>query len=127
MLDIKDGENALITARYRRECAWTGSVYLLDPWDRTAHKISMKPHGFNPIDWLDPEKDSFVDDAFLLAEALVISDNAREPFWSEEAKALIAGLIMHVKTAAKILLPEPDKGANAWTGSRLFEPWPESV
>lgn len=109
VLDIKDGENALITARFRRDVLGQ-DVYLLDPWDRAAHKISMKPHGFNPMDWLDPEKDSFVDDAFLLAEALVISDNAREPFWCEEAKALIAGLIMHVKTAPSILLPEPDKG-----------------
>lgn len=109
VLDIKDGENALITARYRRDVLGQ-SVYLLDPWDRAAHKISMKPHGFNPMDWLDPEKDSFVDDAFLLAEALVISESSREPFWSEEAKALIAGLIMHVKTAPTILLPDPVKG-----------------
>lgn len=107
--DIKDGENALITARYRQDVLGQ-SVYLIDPWDTVSSTLNMKPHGFNPLDWLDPKDDEFVDNAFIVADALVISENVREPFWSDEAKALLAGLCMHVKTAPKVLLPIPEKG-----------------
>ncbi len=107
--DIKDGENAAITAHYRRDVLGQ-DVFLLDPWDRVSSTLDMKPSCFNPLDWLDPKTDEFVDNAFIIADALVVSENVREPFWSDEAKALLAGLCMHVRTAPKILLPSPDKG-----------------
>ena len=37
-------------------------------------------------------------------------DNPKDPFWSDEAKALITGFCMYARTAAKVLLPVPEKG-----------------
>lgn len=108
-MDIKDGEMALITARYRQRTLGH-DVFLFDPWSVACSSLGMKQAAFNPLEKLDPKSDGFVDDAFIIAEALVVSDHAKEPFWSDEARALIAGLIMHVKSAPKILLPAPDKG-----------------
>jgi len=110
-LDIKDGEMALITARYRAQTLGH-DVFIFDPWDVVCSSLGLKQAAFNPLEKLDPASDSFVDDAFIIAEALVVSDHAREPFWSDEARALIAGLIMHVKVTPKIFLPVPDKGRN---------------
>ncbi|MBT3022031.1 MAG: type IV secretory system conjugative DNA transfer family protein [Candidatus Thiodiazotropha sp. (ex Lucina aurantia)] len=107
--DIKDGEIARITALYRRDVLGQ-DVFLLDPWDRVASTLGMAQSCFNPLDWLDPKSDEFVDNAFIIADALVVSENVREPFWSDEAKALLAGLCMYVKTAPKTLLPSPEKG-----------------
>jgi len=108
-MDIKDGEMALITARYR-SCVLGHDVFLFDPWDVVCSSLGLKQAAFNPLETLDPASDRFVDDAFIIAEALVVSDHAKEPFWGDEARALIAGLIMHVKAAPKILLPAPDQG-----------------
>ena len=110
-MDIKDGEMAMITARYRSSVLGH-DVFLFDPWDVVCSSLGMKQAAFNPLDKLDPASDRFVDDAFIIAEALVVSDHAREPFWNDEARALIAGLIMHVASTSKILLPAPDQGRN---------------
>jgi type IV secretion system protein VirD4 len=86
------GENYAVTAAYRRVIRQR--VVALDPFDVVGGDAS-----FNPIDALDPATPDAIDDAAALAEMLVV----REPratgdtqFWSEEAKALLAGLILHV-------------------------------
>lgn len=109
VMDIKDGENALITARYRRDVLGQ-NVYLIDPWDCVSSKLDMPASRFNPLDWLDPDDPGFVDNSFLVAESLVVSDQAREPFWSDESRSVISGLSMYVKTAPLVLLPDPEKG-----------------
>lgn len=108
-MDIKDGEMALITARYRRDVLGH-DVILFDPWDRVASKLDMPNSAFNPLDFLDPNDDEFVDNAFIIADAMTLNENAREPFWSDEARSLKAGLLMYVKTAPLPLLPVPSKG-----------------
>ncbi len=85
------GENARITARARSRF---GQVYVLDPFD-----ISGQPSAaFNPLAGLDPDSLDLAEDAALLADALVHDPPGQmgEAHWNEEAKALIAGLILYV-------------------------------
>ncbi len=108
VLDVKDGENASVTARYRRDVLGR-NVVLIDPEDKVASALGMRSYAFNPVGDLDPKSDDFFDQAFLIADSLVM-DNSKDPFWSDEAKALITGFCMYARTAAKVLLPAPDKG-----------------
>ncbi|ARR57582.1 conjugal transfer protein TraG (plasmid) [Rhizorhabdus wittichii DC-6] len=88
------GENARVTARQRGRF---GSVHVLDPFGVTG----MASAAFNPLDRIDPNGLDFADDCMTLADALV-HDNApaeAESHWNEEAKALIAGLILHIAAA----------------------------
>jgi hypothetical protein len=55
---------------------------------------------YNPMDWLDPDSDTCVDDAALLASILVpqaLHANS-EPFWTEQAEALLTAFILWVAT-----------------------------
>lgn len=56
------------------------------------------PAGFNPLDRIDPAGLDVADDCMTLADALVhdAHNQQTEAHWNEEAKALIAGLLMHV-------------------------------
>jgi type IV secretion system protein VirD4 len=89
------GENYAVTARRRR--ALGQRVMALDPFGLVGGSAC-----FNPLDELDPAGFQIADDAAALAEMLVV----REPresgdsvFWSEEAKALLTGLIIHATTS----------------------------
>ncbi|MDB5580653.1 MAG: conjugal transfer protein TraG [Bradyrhizobium sp.] len=89
------GENARITAGAR---AGMGPVFVLDPFE-----ISGEPGAaFNPLSGLDPASVDLAEDAALIADALVHDPphQVGEAHWNEEAKALIAGLILHVVTTA---------------------------
>ncbi|MHB0953239.1 MAG: type IV secretory system conjugative DNA transfer family protein [Allorhizobium sp.] len=83
------GENARITGRARERF---GPVHVLDPFGVTGKRSS----GFNPLDMLNPDGLDIAEDANTLADALVFDEPgmAGEAHWSEEAKALIAGLIL---------------------------------
>jgi type IV secretion system protein VirD4 len=87
------GENARITARARSRM---GPVFVLDPFE-----VSGQPSAaFNPLSALDETSIDLAEDAALIAEALVYDPphQVSEAHWNEEAKALIAGLILHVVT-----------------------------
>ncbi|MGU3392429.1 type IV secretory system conjugative DNA transfer family protein [Sphingomonas sp. M1A8_2b] len=85
------GENALIAARQRRGF---GPVHVLDPFGITG----LVPAAFNPLDRIDPTGLDVADDCLTLADALVhdAHNQQTEAHWNEEAKALIAGLLMHI-------------------------------
>jgi len=85
------GENARVTARQRRQF---GAVHVLDPFGVTG----MPSAAFNPLDRIDPAGLDLADEAMTLADALVhdAPGEAGEAHWNEEAKALIAGLILHI-------------------------------
>ena len=87
------GENARITARARRQF---GPVYVLDPFEVSGQPCT----GFNPLATLSEDSADLADDAALIADAIVHDPphQVSEAHWNEEAKALIAGLIMHVVT-----------------------------
>jgi type IV secretion system protein VirD4 len=92
------GENALITARCR-STRLGQKIVLLDPWNVAAGELGAKPSSFNPLDWIKADDPDAVENAFLLADALVISEGGGEGrFWDDEAKALLSGLILFVAT-----------------------------
>lgn len=85
------GENARIAARARRSF---GPVHVLDPFEVSGQPLAR----FNPLAGLREDSPDIADDAALIADALVYDPphQVSEAHWNEEAKALIAGLIMHV-------------------------------
>jgi type IV secretion system protein VirD4 len=86
------GENARATYDQR---ARLGQAFALDPWS-----ISGKPTArLNPLALLRPDSLTLVEDATLLAEALVVTEtggNARH--FSEQAADLIKGFLIHLAT-----------------------------
>ncbi len=84
------GENARVTARAR---AAKGKVWCLDPFGVSG----QPPARYNPLDRLDPAGLDLAEDANTLADTLVHDalGQSGEAHWNEEAKALIAGLILH--------------------------------
>ena len=90
------GENFAVSARRRRELGT--DVYSLDPFAIVGGSAS-----FNPIDIIDLEGPDANDDAWMIADMLVVpsSNAAEESFWNEEARALLAGMVMHVASDAK--------------------------
>jgi type IV secretion system protein VirD4 len=86
------GENYAVTADYRRSIGH--EVVALDPFGLVGGTGS-----FNPMESLDVSDPACIDEAAALAEMLVVRDpraSADTMFWSEEAKALITGLILLV-------------------------------
>lgn len=85
------GENAAITARRRREMGQ--QVFVLDPMGVTEQESSR----LNPLDLLEADSPSLVDDAAALAQLLVpLRRAARDDFWIGRAQQLIIGVLIHV-------------------------------
>ena len=107
------GELTAITAASRRTVS---EVVILNPFNL----LGMGSAGFNPLIGLDPDSDTFMDDAAGVGEALIKLEE-RDPHWSESAQGLIVGLLMWEVQRAKIerrapllenvrrLLTEPDE------------------
>lgn len=86
------GENAMITAEQRK--AMGQHVHVVDPWGITGLSVSK----FNPMDWLVEGDIDIAENAMLLADAIIVSMGDGEQFWTEEAKALLLGIILFVAT-----------------------------
>ncbi|MCG7870522.1 MAG: type IV secretory system conjugative DNA transfer family protein [Candidatus Thiodiazotropha lotti] len=119
VLDVKDGELALITARYRRDVLGH-KVIIVDPWDQVCSSLGFTPARFNVLDGLDPDGDDFVEDAMQIADSLVTDRGVKEPFWNDEAKAMIVGLIMYVAATPTVLLPTEKKSRDLTQVRRLL-------
>ena len=92
------GENANITALRRQ--ALGQKVFVLDPFGRTGTHCAEFKAAYNPLTILTPDNPFLIDDAALIADALVVtSDN--DPHWDESARSLIEGIILHVVTSPK--------------------------
>lgn len=87
------GEAYNVTARYRADIGQR--VHLLDPFGVTRTPTDA----LNPLDLIDTNNPSAVEDAAMLANVLTEGvRSAREPFWDDRANALITGLILNVLT-----------------------------
>ncbi|TAY09262.1 type IV secretory system conjugative DNA transfer family protein (plasmid) [Rhizobium ruizarguesonis] len=85
------GENAQIAGDAREKF---GPVHILDPFGITSKPTAA----FNPMDGVDKDSVDVAEDATTLADALVFDEPglSGDAHWNEEAKALIAGLLLHV-------------------------------
>lgn len=83
------GENARITYEARRKF---GPVHVLDPFGVTG----LPTAAYNPLARLSTDSLDLGEDAASLAEALVMDPpgESGDAHWNEEAKALLAGLIL---------------------------------
>ncbi|HEV7437684.1 MAG TPA: type IV secretory system conjugative DNA transfer family protein [Pseudorhizobium sp.] len=84
------GENAMITAHRRVQLGQ--KLYVVDPWMITG----ITPSRFNPLDWVKAAGIDMSENAMILASAIVVALGKDDPFWMEEAKALIVGFILYV-------------------------------
>ncbi len=90
------GENFAVTARARR--AMGQQVVALDPFGLVGGLDA-----FNPLDAIDATSEDANDEARLLADMLVVEEGrggGDHAFWTEEARALLSGLILHVVASA---------------------------
>jgi type IV secretion system protein VirD4 len=95
-------ELAAVTAPFRRQL---GRVVVINPFGVLADRKGygdLASTGFNPLARLDPDSDSFNAEAGLIAEALVLTE-AKDPHWTQSARALLAALVMYVVIEAKRL------------------------
>jgi len=86
------GENATIT--YDRRAA-IGRSFALDPWGITGKPVAR----FNPLDLLTADSPTLIEDALLIADALVVHEGGDSSFWADEARALIMGFLLHIATS----------------------------
>ena len=100
------GENLALTARYRAGVLGH-RVVALDPFGLAPDGLfgdvgrgRVERGRLNPLDLVEIGSGDAADDAALLAEMLVVEGDASggggNRFWADEAKALLAGLALHV-------------------------------
>ena len=88
------GELATITAR--RRAGMGQAVHVLDPFAVAGGAGAKYRAGFNPVEAMRLDH-NLVADAALIADALVVVAG-KDPHWDDSAKALIEGVILHLKT-----------------------------
>lgn len=100
------GENARRSIAARR--AKSHWVYVVDPWgialEPDAYGQGVEPYDimrYNPLAELSANDPDLASDTMLLADSLVI-DSGNDPFWANEAKALLQGFMMYVVTSPDI-------------------------
>jgi type IV secretory pathway TraG/TraD family ATPase VirD4/uncharacterized membrane protein len=94
------GENATLTAARRgaggeHTDGLDQKVYVLDPFNAASIPDDFRA-SYNPLDAIDVDVDEAVDEAGRIADAIVVNQNASDPFWDEQARTLIKALILHV-------------------------------
>ncbi len=101
VVDFK-GENYLETAADRRRIGH--KVVLLDPYRIVTHE----PDTFNPLQFIDRESPTAIDECRDLAEALVVrTGQEKDPHWNDSAEvwisAMTAGVVAFAYDADKSL------------------------
>jgi type IV secretion system protein VirD4 len=92
-LDPK-GELANLTAQRRADLGQR--VCVLDPFKACADRVAPFRARFNPLAGLQPGSETIIEDAGMIADALVVPGEAKDPHWDDSARTLIEGLILHV-------------------------------
>ena len=104
------GENAAVTAKRRRDDGH--NVLILNPFNALASRFEAEGFKseetdefisacFNPLEQLDSNEENFVADVYALCDAL-IEQNESDTFWSNSARELLSGLIMHVCSSKEL-------------------------
>ncbi|WP_437207142.1 type IV secretory system conjugative DNA transfer family protein [Planctomicrobium sp. SH664] len=135
VLDPK-GELARLTAVYRAKVL-KQKVIVLDPFGVSGPETKTLRGAFNALAMLDPDdRRSFVPNAKLIADSLIVSGDFKDRHWDETAKQILAGLIMHVATyeryegvrdlvtvwhlASELTAPDPDHPKLFWLEQEML-------
>ena len=90
-------ELANITAA--RRAALGQKVHVLDPFEYASPRIGHLRKSYNPMAVLKPGSTTIIEDAGMIADALVVrTGQEKDPHWDESAKNFIEGVILHVAT-----------------------------
>lgn len=95
-LDPK-GELADLTANARAKLGQ--KICILDPFEICGDHVAPFRCRYNPLALLRPDSPTIIEDAGLIADALIVMSNGKDPHWDESARNLIEGLILHVVSA----------------------------
>ena len=93
------GTNTYVTAQRRRKMGQ--AVYVLDPFDVTKEPKAS----FNPLDILDPDSLTIVEDIKMIARSIVVEEEGKDGHFSDSARDIIGGFIGHVITSGKFRNP----------------------
>lgn len=96
-LDPK-GENAAITARYRRD-QLGHKVHIVNPWGSHAalfESLGFGPASINPLDVLDRNDPGVAATAKAIAQAICIRPSETNTVWQNQAAALMTALLLWV-------------------------------
>lgn len=92
------GELADLTAP--RRARQGQRIHVLDPFGIAGKKVSAWRASYNPLDVLERGSPTFLEDAALIAESIVVQpSDQKDPHWDESARDFIEGVIVHVATA----------------------------
>lgn len=93
------GDLAAVTADWRANVL-KQKVFVLDPFGAAGRVATDYGAAFNPLTILKPDSPSLIEDAGLIADALVVpAPGTKDPHWDESAKQFLEGVILHVATA----------------------------
>jgi type IV secretion system protein VirD4 len=112
------GELAKWTAAHR---ARFGEVYAVDPFGVLTGMpgLQLPSTGYNPMRWLDPSSEDFIDDATVIAEAICPVESQREPHFEQGAQEIVAGLVLY----HRLVDPEAQLGDIRSDLGRTPEEW----
>jgi len=91
------GELATLTASHRKEKLGQ-DVHVLDPFQVVEGPAADFRASFNPLSILQVKSRTLIEDAGLIADALIIK-SGHEEHWDESARDLITGLILRIVTS----------------------------
>ena len=93
------GDLASLTADWRADMLGQ-KVIVLDPFGVAGDVAERHGGVFNPLTILDENSPTLIEDAGLIADALIIpAPGSKEPHWDESAKQFLEGVILHVATS----------------------------
>lgn len=92
------GELANKTAKARAKMGQ--KVYVLDPFNNCSAGVNTFKSGYNPMSALKTNSPTIIEDAAIIAEAIVVSSSSKnkDPHWDDCARNFIEGIILHVAT-----------------------------
>ncbi|MEZ5529733.1 MAG: type IV secretory system conjugative DNA transfer family protein [Porticoccaceae bacterium] len=90
-------ELASITARRRAE-GLQQRVFVLDPFGKADPSVSDYLAAFNPLSMLYSGSPTIIEDAGLIADALIVPSGG-DTHWDDSARNFLEGVILHVATS----------------------------
>jgi type IV secretion system protein VirD4 len=101
------GEAAAVSADHLRKLG--KNVVILNPWEILPNFINGNSN-YNPLDLLvDKTSDHLIDDVSLIAELIIpTKTDDKNSFFTDSARNLIAGMLLHLVTSDKVEIPTLD-------------------